>query len=115
MAELTIYHNPRCSKSRQALALLDDAGVDYQLRLYLTEPLSVDELTTLIGQLDGPATDLVRRQEDDYKASGLSKDSDANAIAKALAKYPKLMERPVLSNGQQARIGRPPERILELL
>ncbi|WP_108124427.1 arsenate reductase (glutaredoxin) [Saccharospirillum mangrovi] len=115
MAQLTIYHNPRCSKSRQAVALLDDAGVDYQVRLYLQEPLSADELSTLIAQLDSPASDLVRRKEDDYKDSGLTADSDEKAIANALARYPKLMERPLLSDGRSARIGRPPERILELL
>ena len=115
MTTLTLYHNPRCSKSRQALALLDDAGVAYQTRLYLKEPLSAGEIKTLITQLDVPASALVRTKEADYAVSGLSADSDADAIAKALAAYPKLLERPVLSDGKAARIGRPPEQILELI
>jgi len=115
MTTLTLYHNPRCSKSRQALALLDEAGVDYQTRLYLKEPLDATEIKTLIAQLDVPASALVRTKEADYAASGLSADSAADAIANALAAYPKLMERPLLSDGKSARIGRPPEHILELI
>ncbi|PTY36718.1 arsenate reductase (glutaredoxin) [Saccharospirillum sp. MSK14-1] len=115
MSTLTLYHNPRCSKSRQAMALLDDAGVAYQTRLYLKEPLSAAEIKTLIAQLEGPASALVRTKEADYAASGLSPDSNADAIAKALADYPKLLERPLLSDGKSARIGRPPEQILELI
>ncbi|MFG1498276.1 arsenate reductase (glutaredoxin) [Saccharospirillum sp. HFRX-1] len=115
MATLTLYHNPRCSKSRQALALLEDAGVAFQTRLYLQEPLNAAEIKTLIAQLDTPASALVRTKEADYAASGLSADSDADAISKALAAYPKLMERPLLSDGKSARIGRPPEQILELI
>lgn len=115
MTTLTLYHNPRCSKSRQAQALLDEAGVSYQTRLYLKEPLSAAEISTLLGQLDGPASDLIRTQEADYAAAGLSADSDMQSIATALASYPKLMQRPLLSDGKQARIGRPPERILELI
>lgn len=115
MTTLTLYHNPRCSKSRQALALLEDAGVDFQTRLYLQEPLDAAEIKALIAQLDAPANALVRTKEADYAASGLSADSDADAIANALASYPKLLERPVLSDGKSARIGRPPEQILELI
>lgn len=115
MTTLTFYHNPRCSKSRQALALLDEAGVAYQTRLYLKEPLSADEIKTLIAQLNVPASALIRTKEADYVASGLSADSDTDAIANALAAYPKLLERPLLSDGKAARIGRPPEQILELI
>lgn len=115
MTTLTLYHNPRCSKSRQALALLDEAGVEYQTRLYLKEPLSADEIKQLLAQLDVPASAAVRNKEADYSASGLSADSDTQAIATALARYPKLLERPILSDGKAARLGRPPERVLELL
>lgn len=115
MPTLTLYHNPRCSKSRQAMALLDEAGVDYQTRLYLQEPLSAEEIKSLLAQLDKPASALVRNKEAEYAASGLSADSDASAIAKALAAYPKLLERPLLSDGKSVRIGRPPEQILELI
>ena len=115
MAELTLYHNPRCSKSRQAKALLDERGVDYQTRLYLKEPLSETEVTSLLGQLNRPAGELVRTKEAEYAESGLSADSDAGAIARAIAAHPKLLERPLLSDGRAARIGRPPEDILELL
>lgn len=110
-----LYHNPRCSKSREAKALLDEKGVDYQTRLYLQEPLNPDELAQLIRQLDVPLSDLLRPKEAEYKAAGLNKDSDRDAVISALADYPKLLERPILTTTKGARIGRPPERILEIL
>lgn len=111
----TLYHNPRCSKSREAKALLDDKGVDYQVRLYLNEPLNQDELAQLIRQMNEPLSALIRTKEAEYKESGLSKESDQEAIIEALAQYPKLLERPILATAKGVRIGRPPERILEIL
>lgn len=110
-----LYHNPRCSKSREAKALLDEKGVDYQTRLYLQEPLSQDELAQLITRLKEPLNALVRSKEAEYKAAGLNKDSDQAAIIAALVEYPKLLERPILATKKGVRIGRPPERILEIL
>jgi arsenate reductase len=115
MTTAVLYHNPRCSKSREAKALLDDAGLDYQVRLYLNEPLSVPELMTLTEQLGIPAASLLRTKEDDYKVADLGKDSSEASILHAMAKYPKLMERPILVTEKGARIGRPPEAIREVL
>lgn len=110
-----LYHNPRCSKSREAKALLDEKGVDYQTRLYLQEPLSQQELDALIPQLEEPLTALVRAKEAEYKMAGLSKNSDRQDVIRAIVDYPKLLERPILTTPKGARIGRPPERILEIL
>lgn len=115
MTTAVLYHNPRCSKSREAKTLLDDAGVDYQIRLYLNDPLSVAELQVLIRQLGIPAADVLRRKETDYKVAGLDDNSDEQEILDAIARFPKLLERPVLVTGKGARIGRPPEAIREIL
>jgi arsenate reductase len=115
MTTAVLYHNPRCSKSREAKAMLDDAGLDYQVRLYLNEPLSVSELQTLVGQLGIPAVSLLRTRESDYRAAGLGKDSSDMSILNAMAEFPKLMERPILVTDKGARIGRPPEAIREVL
>ncbi len=115
MTTAVLYHNPRCSKSREAKALLDDKGVDYQVRLYLNDPLSVGELKALVNQLGIPAADVLRRKEDDYKAAGLDNSSSEQQILDAIARYPKLLERPILVTEKGARIGRPPEAIREIL
>lgn len=115
MTTAVLYHNPRCSKSREAKALLDDQGIDYQVRLYLNDPLSAAELKALINQLGIPAADVLRRKEADYTAAGLDKNSSEQQILDAIARYPKLLERPILVTGKGARIGRPPEAIREIL
>ncbi|MHA7878377.1 MAG: arsenate reductase (glutaredoxin) [Saccharospirillum sp.] len=111
----TLYHNPRCSKSRQAKALLDERGVDNQTRLYLQQPLSVEELSRLFNQLNEPLANLVRSKEAEYKTAGLTKGSDRATLIAAVAAHPKLLERPILTTEKGARLGRPPERILEIL
>lgn len=115
MTTPVLYHNPRCSKSREAKALLDEAGIDYQVRLYLTDPLSVAELKTLLKQLGLSAADVLRRKEADAKAAGLDSNSSDEQILDAMARFPKLLERPILVTGKGARIGRPPEAIREIL
>lgn len=115
MSDYTLYHNPRCSKSRQAKALLDEKGIDYETRLYLQDPLSADELNSLVEQLGIDATELLRTKEDEYKQAGLSRASTAADAIAAMAEYPKLMERPILAGPNGARIGRPPEAILDIL
>ena len=113
---ITILHNPRCSKSRQTLALLEEQGITPVVREYLNDPLTSDELKTLISQLGLTAAALVRNKEDEFKEAGLDlkSSSDAEFIA-AMVKYPRLMERPVVINGDKARIGRPPEQVLEII
>ena len=112
---VTILHNPRCSKSRQTLALVEEQGAELTVREYLKEPLSADELRELITALGVAPIELVRTKEDEFKLAGLTKESSADALIAAMVEYPKLMERPVVINGDKARIGRPPEQVLEIL
>lgn len=116
MTDLTLYHNPRCSKSRGALELLEARGLTPTVVRYLDTPPSTDELRTLLGKLDIPARQLLRTGEDEYKELGLADSnlSDEQLIA-AMASHPKLIERPILIAGERAVIGRPPEKVLELL
>ena len=116
MTAITLYHNPRCSKSRQALELLRNAGVEPQLRLYLDHPLDNSELSTLLGQLGMVPRQLLRSGESAYKEGNLKDPahSDAALIA-AMVAAPKLIERPIAVCGARAVVGRPPENVLELL
>ena len=116
MTDLTLYHNPRCSKSRGALELLEARGLTPTVVRYLDTPPSADELRTLLGKLGIPARQLLRSGEDEYKALGLADSSlsDEQLIA-AMVSHPKLIERPILIAGERAVIGRPPEKVLELL
>lgn len=114
MTTLTLYHNPRCSKSREALGLLEARGIDFQLRRYLDEPLSQEELITLASRLDNPISDLLRSNEDEWKRLALESPDDEQRLA-AIAKYPRLLQRPLLDRGDRAIIGRPPEAILSLI
>lgn len=114
MATLTLYHNPRCSKSREALALLETHGADFTLRRYLDDPLSLTELQSLAARLKGPIRDLVRSNEDEWKALALDTPSDEQRL-QAIAQHPRLLQRPLLDRGDRAIIGRPPEAIMALL
>ena len=112
---LLLIHNPRCSKSRAAKALLEERGERFELRLYLEDPLSRAELADLRRRLDRPAREWARRGEPGYAAAGLGAESDDKAVLDAIAKHPELLERPILVRGERAVVGRPPEKILELL
>lgn len=113
---LVFFHNPRCSKSRQALQLLEDQGIQPKIREYLKHPLVVEELTDLLTQLNKKPAELVRKGEDLYKELELGKPEVTDAqLIQAMAEHPKLIERPILSNGTEARIGRPPEQVLKLI
>lgn len=112
---LLLIHNPRCSKSRAAKALLEERGESFELRLYLESPLSRAELAELRRRLDRPAREWVRRGEPAFAASGLGPDSDDPAVLDAIAKHPELLERPILVRGDRAVVGRPPEQVLGLL
>lgn len=112
---ITIWHNPRCSKSRQTLALLQERGVTPTIRLYLQDPPSEEELRTALAALAIPALAMMRPGEAAFKDMGLSKtDPDATLIA-AMAQEPKLIERPIVFSGSRAALGRPPETVLNLL
>ena len=116
MTDLTLYHNPRCSKSRGALELLEARGLTPTVVRYLDTPLNTAQLKTLLGQLNISARQLLRTGEDEYKALNLADStlSDSQLI-EAMAAHPKLIERPILVAGDKAVIGRPPEKILEIL
>ncbi len=113
---ITIYHNPRCSKSRQTLQLLTDRGIEPTIVLYLDTPPDKATLTTLLRKLGITARQLLRKGEDAYKAHNLN---DATLSDKQLidcmVKHPKLIERPIVVNGDKAALGRPPEAVLDIL
>ena len=116
MTDLTLYHNPRCSKSRGALELLEARGLQPNVVRYLETPPSASELRDLLGKLGISARQLLRSGEDDYKALGLDDTSLSEAqLIDAMVSHPKLIERPILVAGDKAVIGRPPEKVLELL
>src|SRR5690554_1865415 len=115
MTQVTIYHNPRCSKSRQTLQLLEQNGHQPKVIEYLKDTPSVTELKTLVKQLGFvSARELMRSKEDDYKRLNLAEQHDEQALIQAMVEYPKLIERPIVVVGEQARLGRPPEAVLEL-
>ncbi|MGH1462650.1 MAG: arsenate reductase (glutaredoxin) [Neptuniibacter sp.] len=116
MSEVIIYHNPRCSKSRQTLALLEENGVTPEVRKYLEDAPSAEELKLVLSQLDISARELLRTKEAEYKENGLNDTSLSDEqIIKVMTEVPKLIERPIVIKGDQARIGRPPESVLEII
>jgi len=113
---ICIYHNPRCSKSRQTLQLLQEQGIEPDVREYLKDVPSADELKQVLAALGISARELLRTKETEYRDAGLDNpDLDDDAIVQAITEYPKLIERPIVINGDRARIGRPPEAVLEIL
>ena len=115
MDTLTIYHNPRCSKSRAALALLRERNVPLRIVEYLKEPPTRTELAALRTQLGLAPVEWIRKSEAEFKQAGLSTQSSEAALLDAMAEHPVLIERPIVVCGKRAVIGRPPERVLELL
>jgi len=112
---LLLLHNPRCSKSRGARALLEERGLAFEERRYLEDPLSREELGELRRRLDRPVAEWIRSGEAAFAEAGLEACLDEKALLDAIATHPILLERPILVRGARARVGRPPERILELL
>ena len=113
---MKIYHNPRCSKSRQSLALLQEAGVETEVIEYLTDPPTVDELAQILDALQMEPTDLMRTGEAVYQELGLrEKQLSRQEAIETLIQHPVLMQRPIVVNGDQAVIGRPPENLKTLL
>jgi arsenate reductase len=112
---VTLYHNPRCSKSRETLALLESKGISAQIVLYLEDPPTEAQVEELIDLLGIEPHDLLRTGEPAYRALGLSKGASRREVARAIAREPILLERPIVVAGGKARIGRPPERVLEIL
>ena len=116
MPGLILYHNPKCSKSREALKLLEDNNQDFLTFLYLNENLNHVDLASLLDRLGISARELLRKNEDDYKSNNLKNiELENDELIEFMIQFPKIIERPILDNGIKAVIGRPPEKILELL
>lgn len=112
----TIYHNPRCSKSRQTLALLQENGIKPTIVEYLNTPPDADTLRQLLKKLGIGARDLLRKGEAEYRDNSLADPSLTDKqLIEAMVKYPKLIERPIVVKGNKAVLGRPPENVLELI
>jgi arsenate reductase len=115
MKKVVIYHNPRCAKSRETLSLLRERDIEPDVIEYLASPPSKDELRAFVRMLGGDPHALVRAKEPEYRKAGLSKSSTADDIVNAIAKYPILMERPLVVCGKKAALGRPPENVVSIL
>ena len=115
MAEATIYHNPRCTKSRQAMQAIDQLGVDVDVVRYLDTPPDEATLRSILSTLDDPPAELVRRER--WDELGITADDVAtvDGVVTVLLAHPGLMQRPVVVKGDRAVIGRPTERVTELL
>ncbi len=109
------WHNPRCSKSRAGLALLEENGAPVEVRKYLENAPSVDELRAVLTKLGVPPLAMMRTGEKIFKELGLTKTSSDEALIQAMADHPILIERPLAIAGDKAAIGRPPETLLDLL
>jgi len=112
---MLIYHNPRCSKSRAAKLLCEGAGVELEVVEYLKTPLDEEALRGLLGKLGITVHEVVRVKEEVYGQLELSPDSSEEELMAAIVKYPVLLERPIVVRGDRAVIGRPPEKVQELL
>lgn len=112
---MKIYHNPRCSKSRQTLKLISDAGKDVEIVEYLNTPPTFDELKEIIGQLGISPEQLLRKNEAIFKEQFKGKSLSGDEWVQAMIDHPKLMERPIVVQGNKAVLGRPPENVLSLI
>jgi arsenate reductase len=115
--QFKLYHNPRCSKSRQAKTLLEDNNINFETILYLNTPLTENELESILNNLSTKPIFLVRTKEKLFKELNINLEhlADKKFIAKLLSNYPKLMERPLLVSSNKAIIGRPLENLMELI
>jgi len=112
---MIIYHNPRCSKSRQTLQLIEEKGITPEVVLYLNDIPSKSDLKTILKKLNISAEQLIRKGEKDYKENFKGKDLSEDEWIDAMIKFPKLIERPIVVKGEKAVIGRPPESVLEII
>lgn len=114
---ISIWHNPRCSKSRDTMTLLQDKGISPEVVHYLDQPPTADEIRALLVMLSfDDARQLIRKSEAEYKALALDAPGQTqDALIDAMVAHPRLIERPIVINGSKAAIGRPPEAVLEIL
>ena len=110
---VTIYHNPRCSKSRQTLQLLQDNGIEPTVVEYLETPPSAAELTEILAKMNKGPRDILRKKE--AQEEDIDTSLDGEALVEALAAHPRALERPIVVNGDKAAMGRPPESVLDIL
>ncbi len=114
--QVTIWHNPRCSKSRQTMALLTERGIDPEVFLYLETPPSAEVIDSVLNLLGRKPRDVIRKSEAAYSELDLGDPGlDRDALVAAMAQNPILIERPIVINGAQAAVGRPPESVLDIL
>lgn len=116
MADVTVYHNPNCNSSKTALRIADEAGIEVDVVQYLKTKPDAAELQAIVDKLQGPVTEMVRRDAN-FKELGLTEDDvqTAEQVVPLLAANPKLIQRPIVVKGDRAVVGRPKERITELL
>ena len=112
---VTIYHNPRCSKSRQTLALIQEKGIEPEIIEYLKSPPSEAELDQILSMLGIQPEVLLRKGEEEFKDYFMGKDLSRAEIIRLMVQHPKVIERPIVINGGKAIIGRPPESVLDIL
>jgi len=115
MAEIEIWHNPRCSKSREALKILEEKGVDHEVFKYLDNNPSYEEICAILKKLGMSARELMRTKEAIYKELDLASIEDEKILIHAMVENPKLIERPIIIKGDKAVVARPMENLLELL
>ncbi len=113
--KVTIYHNPRCSKSRQTLELIRDKGVEPEIIEYLKSPPNAADLNNILNTLNMQPRELIRKQETEYKLAGLDDPNlDRAALIQGMVENPKIIERPIVLVDEKAALGRPPENVLEI-
>lgn len=112
---IVVYHNPRCSKSRACLSFLETSKHDFQMIKYMDEPLSEAKLKKILQLLKIAPIDLIRKNERIWKSDFKGKEHSDEELINAMLKYPSLMERPIVINGNKAVIGRPAEKVLDIL
>ena len=116
MSDFIIYHNPRCTKSRQTLKILDQHDLETEIVLYLDNPPSAEEIASILNKLELSPRDILRKGEDAYKELNLKNDKLTNKdLINFMVENPKLIERPIVIRGDKAVIGRPPENVLSLV
>lgn len=115
MSEVVIYHNPRCSKSREALSIIKSRGIEPTVIRYLKESIPVEELEEILEKLGLEPEELVRKNESIYRDNFQRKEFTRDEWVRILHNYPRLMQRPIVVNGSQAVVGRSPEKVNELL
>ncbi len=112
---IKIYHNPRCSKSRSAVSILEEKGIAFEIVKYMDEALTAAELEELLDKLDMDASELLRTNEAIWKSDFADKEMENDELILLMIEHPKLMERPIVVNGNKAVVARPPEKVLEVL